>query len=707
MGNDVFDTSDLICRFSNFIKAGKCLILCGAGISNTHPTHLPLAGQIRNEILRELWRNSPLIRKLNLDAYSSKLNEDKFVDLLVGTPKNELRFELIMQIILDASGELMIPQLFNSNSPNLMHYFIAKAIACGSQVITANFDNLIERAWQKRDVLGIVSSEIEFANSKCDIAKRFLLFKIHGTIERKESIIATLRQVGKAGLAFMWEPGKGNILEYLVKRYHLFVIGYSGTDDFDIMSKLLIIDSDKEVLWIKHEEKEQAKLIAKEALGNFFNDEILRRFLELRNANVIMADARELIPRFFKLSFNTEHDKPLTECRCKHKKKLYLTINRTMSRWADRHKGLIEFVAARLLFQSNQLRLSLKLFLRLENLFKSIKDHQNYARTLLNIAVIYENLGEISKAIEYQETANSIFSSKNDLVPYIDSLVNLGVLYMRCRKYAEAEKLLKKAEGLSKKDGITYQNARALSNLGGLYWTTGKLDEAVKCTKRSYKLYKKVGDLSGCAVSLSTMGKIAYTQKNDASLAEAFFRMAMEYGVRLRDIDMQSALWNNLGGIYRRQGKIGSATEAYNKALLLATEAGNKQSIVISKMGIVALELSKGNLDKALELGAICLAEGQELGLLDHVAQTAGNIGLAFLDKGQFIEALKYFEVAKEDFIKLGLPIELAFTHKKMGECLLKMQKREEAERMIQEAHKIYLEHGLEIQAQEAMNLLK
>lgn len=243
------DYSQTIQRLCDYLNAGKVCILAGAGISYNHPSHVPLAGQIQDEILRQIWKQSPLLQELGLQKEDKLPAEAEFVNLLKGADKTALRFELLMQVIADSTQDLksLLP-LFKTKKFNQIHRFIAESFKRNNQVVTTNFDVLIEEAVKRQQgTAQIVAVDKDFLKVKGEIARKRCIFKIHGTLEQEESIKATLRQVGKSGLAFMWERGKGEVFERLIKRYHLLFLGYSGTDDFDIMSKLIITDSEKEV----------------------------------------------------------------------------------------------------------------------------------------------------------------------------------------------------------------------------------------------------------------------------------------------------------------------------------------------------------------------------------------------------------------------------------------------------------------------------
>ena len=88
------------------------------------------------------------------------------------------------------------------------------------------------------------------------------LFKLHGSLKRFEngkwvdtrnSTIATIKAVGQSGEEMIFEPGKRDVLNQILQNHDLYILGYSGFDDFDIGPILKGIQSNKKIIWIKHD----------------------------------------------------------------------------------------------------------------------------------------------------------------------------------------------------------------------------------------------------------------------------------------------------------------------------------------------------------------------------------------------------------------------------------------------------------------------
>jgi hypothetical protein len=71
-----------------------------------------------------------------------------------------------------------------------------------------------------------------------------VLWKIHGTLQDvrghhcRKSIVATMRRVGAKGEGLCFEPGMRAVIEERLNATDLIVLGYSGSDDYDIVPAL-------------------------------------------------------------------------------------------------------------------------------------------------------------------------------------------------------------------------------------------------------------------------------------------------------------------------------------------------------------------------------------------------------------------------------------------------------------------------------------
>ena len=236
-----------------FLKDSKWTFLVGAGVSMDAPSSLPSARQISRIILEYLAPEEELENLLSLEM---------------------LRYELLVESIQDMfDTELVFMDYFDEIiEPNLIHLFLATAISRNNYVVTTNFDYLIERALMRvlsedthHQIMPIITKEdfLEHQDPQALIESgKYALYKIHGSktnIVTKEvtihSLITTISDLGKdreSGETFAIEPYKKPAVNNLMKDQSLMVMGYSGSDDFDIGPVLKELPHLKTLIWIEH-----------------------------------------------------------------------------------------------------------------------------------------------------------------------------------------------------------------------------------------------------------------------------------------------------------------------------------------------------------------------------------------------------------------------------------------------------------------------
>ncbi|MHA1791508.1 MAG: SIR2 family protein, partial [Promethearchaeota archaeon] len=230
----------------------KYVFLVGAGVSVDSPSCTPSALEV----------TKVLLKKVSMPIDYKELLRKKF------------RYEYIIEQFSNIiDPDLKCLDFFESiTKPNLLHYFLALLLIDGHNVITTNYDYLIEKALinihpNKEDIFLYIKKEDFIHSNFISLRKnnKIPLFKIHGSKrnlitgeDTSNSLITTLRALGKdrePGQTFTIESYKKKILERLISGKTLIVMGYSGNDKFDIIPFLLELQNLKRVIWISHSKK--------------------------------------------------------------------------------------------------------------------------------------------------------------------------------------------------------------------------------------------------------------------------------------------------------------------------------------------------------------------------------------------------------------------------------------------------------------------
>lgn len=229
-------------------EGGKIAFFVGAGISV--PSGVPDFKRLNEEVIRTLSDDM-----LKADDY--------------GVLSENIRPEVMYQIATDelGSGVLRSLQMLEGYEPNHYHYLLARAIERGNWVFTTNVDNLIETACMQRGMRLGVDYKTCYGCDNDEDFKEYVgylnsgsvpggcIFKLHGNIEegnedqRYRTVRFALRQVGKG----LFGP-REEILEYFLKNFDFWFVGYSCRDDFSVFPVLSATKSDRDMFWFDYDE---------------------------------------------------------------------------------------------------------------------------------------------------------------------------------------------------------------------------------------------------------------------------------------------------------------------------------------------------------------------------------------------------------------------------------------------------------------------
>jgi hypothetical protein len=149
----------------------------------------------------------------------------------------------------------------------------------GQFVMTTNFDNLIEYALlqlgvPKNKIIPVITKKdfIKYSDPNKLVQKGFYpIYKIHGSAKNiitekstQKSLKTTIKAIsrGKVGESiFQLEPYKHLVFENISRGRKLIIMGYSGSDDFDIMPAIQLLRDIKSIMWIDHTDSKELKIV--------------------------------------------------------------------------------------------------------------------------------------------------------------------------------------------------------------------------------------------------------------------------------------------------------------------------------------------------------------------------------------------------------------------------------------------------------------
>lgn len=182
---------------------------------------------------------------------------------------------------------------------------------------------------------------------------------------------------------------------------------------------------------------------------------------------------------------------------------------------------------------------------------EELDDKKGIAVSLNNIGIIYIKQGEPEQALEYYLKSLKVKQQLEDYKSMATSLNNIAAVYKELGNLEKAieyytQSLLIREE-IKDEKGI----AVTLNNIGTLYKDRGSLDTALNYYSKALDIREKIGDDRGLTNTLSNIGRVAFLKEN--------YLQAEKYGIKALDVA------NNLGYLERIKDASYLLSEVYEQ----------------------------------------------------------------------------------------------------------------------------------------------
>ncbi|MFX0091094.1 MAG: tetratricopeptide repeat protein [Candidatus Hodarchaeota archaeon] len=616
-----------------FLVKDSLTFLVGAGISIEAPSSLKSARQIMEAIIR------------------FGVPEEVVQILLEIT---NLRFEYLLQEFRDTyDNSLKFLEYFEEfTQPNIIHQFLAEMIQKGQNVLTTNFDSLIERAvGLDRDELRIIITRNDFeaySNPQRAINEGLLpVYKLHGSLKNaktdedtRDSVIATIDALGKHKVKEILsvEEFKLNLLEQVCQERTLVIMGYSGGDDFDIIPTLLRIKGLKRVIWISHSKKmgssrdfyrisPKSELLSGKIPFMSQEDRILYNIWKLRSIEMIkvVTHTTSLIADLMGVSYRRVD--PSVDFDVFH----WLTAN--IPKPTEKEQL---FFAAQVLYNYKLLPEALKYFQKAYEIDRQFKNSVGMAKALGKMGSITRELGDVNKALEYFQKAYEIDEGLGNQAGMAIALNKIGIIYRMGKDYQKALEYHQKAYEINTQLDDPMGLTSVLGNIGIVYRQTRQLQKALECHQRAYEIDTKIGNLKGIAAALGNIG-IIYEKLRNRKKALEHYRKSYEIDKRLGNLTGMAAAADNIGSVYERMRRRKEALKYYQEAYELYEGLGSLLKMARQLKKIAILYRYMKNPEKSFQYFQKSYILYKDLGLedTDRIARDLANLKKVLEESGR------------------------------------------------------------------------
>lgn len=226
---------------------------------------------------------------------------------------------------------------------------------------------------------------------------------------------------------------------------------------------------------------------------------------------------------------------------------------------------------------------------------EKLKDSRGLFRTYFYVAFMHDVSGDLSKALKFYEKCLKLSRENVNKTSLAGVFNNLYFMLRNKGNYLKSSSYLFKALSIYKEINDEAGMAMMYHNIGDSFLSQLEIDEALKYFFVSVKLSESS---SANAVQIATCVEIGSIcqGKGENDIALKYYLRA----VNLQEINHKyNYAYYRLGTLYEDQNQIDLAMDYYNKSLQLSERTGSKKllSETLSKIG--ALEIKRGNVEKA------------------------------------------------------------------------------------------------------------
>lgn len=289
-----------------------------------------------------------------------------------------------------------------------------------------------------------------------------------------------------------------------------------------------------------------------------------------------------------------------------------------------------------------------------------------YGDAINNIGYLYNDRGDIQKALEYFHKSLEIREQAGDKQGVGIALNNIGSVYDTQGDLPQALEYYHKSLKLSEETGDKKGMAFAFNNIGFIYDNQGDIPKALEYYNKSIKIKEEIGDKQGLATVFGNIGSI-YCNQGNISKGLEYYHKSLQIKEEIGDKKGLGIALRNIGLIYDDQGDFPKALEYYNKSLTILEEIGNKQGIATSFNNIARIYSSKKEFTKALDYYLKSLKIFEEVNDKSGMAFSLNNLGFVYDKLGDEQKAFEHFQKSLKIREEIGSKSGMAATLNNIG----------------------------------------
>jgi len=231
--------------------------------------------------------------------------------------------------------------------------------------------------------------------------------------------------------------------------------------------------------------------------------------------------------------------------------------------------------------------------------FQKQKDRLGQAAVYGVLGTLYYKKGDYKKSIEFYEYAFEIYDELKQTQEQITCLIRIGNSLIKLNQYDKASDILFECSALCSDNNDMYNLLDCLGNLIQIYETKENWDIIFELYKKSLEAFKELEDIKGIIVSYFNLG-ILKKRENDLNQSVLYFKSGTNHAIDSNYTELILKGLSYVGEILVYQGEMNEAKETYIKALSIAENIKEKNSILQIRILLNSLGLDEEEINKEL-----------------------------------------------------------------------------------------------------------
>ena len=232
--------------------------------------------------------------------------------------------------------------------------------------------------------------------------------------------------------------------------------------------------------------------------------------------------------------------------------------------------------------------------------------------TLKNIAVIYREMKEYDKALEYVNRSLDLAIKNNHKDGYSASYNGMGMIYRRLKDYDKALECYTKSLDAAIEINNENNIAQSYNNIGAVYFRQKKYDDALKYMEKGYQIHLENGNEAGIARHHSNLLAF-YLKINDTKKALEEGHLAYDSYLKMGRRNELSTAAVHLSDVYEKDKNYKQSLKYYKQYILYRDSVFNENTT----REITQKEMQY-NFDKQLMADSLARAEEERISELQH-----------------------------------------------------------------------------------------